>query len=203
MKSRPNHARCVLMIEEHEMNNMLATPPKDIMISLEGMPGPALGCIMVDGGMKMLWNRAFTTNWPNIGPEIEYCYEIFGRKTSCENCAASRAFSTGRPASCEQKFVYEGGKKIYFQIVASPIKGEDGRINHCIEIMQDITSRKKIEEKYKRVSEFNYNIVYNAPVGIFTLNKKGIITTIRTSRGLDIYAACGLLSTKAMGLSQK
>jgi len=28
------------------------------------------------------------------------------------------------------------------------------------------------------------------------LNKKGIITTIRASRGQDIYAACGLLSTK-------
>ena len=29
------------------------------------------------------------------------------------------------------------------------------------------------------------------------LNKKGITTTIRTSRGQDIHAACGLLSTKA------
>jgi 23S rRNA (adenine2503-C2)-methyltransferase len=28
------------------------------------------------------------------------------------------------------------------------------------------------------------------------LNKKGIITTVRASRGEDIYAACGLLSTK-------
>ncbi len=28
------------------------------------------------------------------------------------------------------------------------------------------------------------------------LNNKGILTTIRASRGLDIYAACGLLSTK-------
>jgi 23S rRNA (adenine2503-C2)-methyltransferase len=28
------------------------------------------------------------------------------------------------------------------------------------------------------------------------LNKKGIPTTIRASRGLDIFAACGLLSTK-------
>ncbi len=30
------------------------------------------------------------------------------------------------------------------------------------------------------------------------LNKKGITTTIRSSRGQDIYAACGLLSTKAL-----
>jgi 23S rRNA (adenine2503-C2)-methyltransferase len=29
------------------------------------------------------------------------------------------------------------------------------------------------------------------------LNESGILTTIRASRGLDIYAACGLLSTKA------
>jgi len=30
------------------------------------------------------------------------------------------------------------------------------------------------------------------------LNKKGILTTIRQSRGEDIYAACGMLSTKSM-----
>ncbi|HOO83219.1 MAG TPA: 23S rRNA (adenine(2503)-C(2))-methyltransferase RlmN [Prolixibacteraceae bacterium] len=30
------------------------------------------------------------------------------------------------------------------------------------------------------------------------LNKKGILTTIRASRGQDIYAACGLLSTKGL-----
>jgi len=30
------------------------------------------------------------------------------------------------------------------------------------------------------------------------LNQKGITTTIRASRGQDIYAACGLLSTKAL-----
>ena len=35
------------------------------------------------------------------------------------------------------------------------------------------------------------------------LNKKGILTTIRASRGLDIYAACGLLSTKALELPQQ
>lgn len=34
------------------------------------------------------------------------------------------------------------------------------------------------------------------------LNQKGIITTIRRSRGQDIYAACGLLSTKEL-LKQK
>ena len=30
------------------------------------------------------------------------------------------------------------------------------------------------------------------------LNDKGILTTVRASRGQDIYAACGLLSTKEM-----
>ena len=32
------------------------------------------------------------------------------------------------------------------------------------------------------------------------LNKKGILTTIRASRGMDIYAACGLLSTKGIDI---
>jgi len=33
------------------------------------------------------------------------------------------------------------------------------------------------------------------------LNNRGILTTIRASRGQDIYAACGLLSTKELGKS--
>jgi len=32
---------------------------------------------------------------------------------------------------------------------------------------------------------------------------KGILTTIRASRGMDIYAACGLLSTKALAAKQE
>jgi len=35
------------------------------------------------------------------------------------------------------------------------------------------------------------------------LNKKGIITTIRSSRGQDIFAACGLLSTKELVKQQE
>ncbi|MDQ2178136.1 23S rRNA (adenine(2503)-C(2))-methyltransferase RlmN [Marinifilum sp. D714] len=35
------------------------------------------------------------------------------------------------------------------------------------------------------------------------LNKKGITTTIRRSRGLDIFAACGLLSTKELVKQQE
>ena len=35
------------------------------------------------------------------------------------------------------------------------------------------------------------------------LNRKGILTTVRASRGQDIYAACGLLSTKEMNTTLK
>lgn len=35
------------------------------------------------------------------------------------------------------------------------------------------------------------------------LNKKGIVTTIRSSRGQDIFAACGLLSTKELVKQQE
>jgi 23S rRNA (adenine2503-C2)-methyltransferase len=35
------------------------------------------------------------------------------------------------------------------------------------------------------------------------LNQKGILTTVRASRGQDIYAACGLLSTKEMNVGTK
>ncbi len=170
---------------------------KHIAISLDGMPAPALGCFMVDRNLKLLWYRPFVSE--AIGPQEHFnqCYNILNKKCRCQPCAALTAFTTGRPASCKQIAVTPDGRKISYHIVASPIKDDKGDISWCVEVIQDVTSQSSHKESYKEISEFNYNILYNAPVGIFTLNKHGIITSTNPAH-LEIAGSPDL--EKVLGL---
>jgi PAS domain S-box-containing protein len=150
---------------------------EDIAVSLDGMPGPALGCFMVDRELKLLWHKHFKPDMPGATTTISHCYEMFKRREPCENCAGLRAFSTGQPASCEQYFTDSDGKINYYHLVGSPIKDNHGQVVRYVEVLQDISARSEAEERYRKISEFNYNIIYNAPIAIFTLNQHGVITS--------------------------
>lgn len=165
------------LLELLGMKAQLNPLPKDIAISFDGMPGPALGCLMVDRDLKLLWHRPFIANWPSSAADIRHCYEILHKKEPCKTCAALNAFASGRPASCEQVIVSKNGGRVHYHVVASPVRDDSGRVSACVEIIQDVSSRVKASETYKEVSEFNYNILFNAPVAIFTLNRSGIITS--------------------------
>lgn len=150
---------------------------EDIAVSLDGMPGPALGCFMVDRELKLLWHKHFKSEMPGTTKSITHCYEMFKRKEPCENCAGLRAFSTGQPASCEQYFTDSERKTNYYHLVGSPIKDNHGQVVRYVEVLQDISARSEAEERYRKISEFNYNIIYNAPIAIFTINQHGVITS--------------------------
>ena len=159
------------------MNTIFTKQFEDIAVSLDGMPGPALGCFMVSRDLRLLWHKPFKHDMPGSRQKMRHCYEMFHRDKPCENCAGLKAFSTGQPASCEQTFEGADGSTKYYHIVGSPIKDNHGQVIRYIEVVQDITARTKAEERYKKISEFNYNIIYNAPIAIFTLNKHGVITS--------------------------
>ncbi|MBI5584783.1 MAG: PAS domain S-box protein, partial [Deltaproteobacteria bacterium] len=44
--------------------------------------------------------------------------------------------------------------------------------------VEDITEKKKAEDALRRLNEFNQAIIHNAPVAVFTLDKKGVITSV-------------------------
>lgn len=159
------------------MNDTFSRLFEDIVVSLDGMPGPALGCFMVNRDLKVLWHKHFKSEMPGASQAIRHCYEMFDRREPCENCAGLQAFSTGQPASCEQFSVDSDGDTHYYHLVGSPIKDQHGQVVRYIEVMQDVSTRSQAEERYRKISEFNYSIIYNAPIAIFTLNKHGVITS--------------------------
>jgi len=161
-------------MDRDSINNQLI---EDIVVSAYDMPGHSLGCLMVDRNLKLLWHKPFISSCPGSAKAVEHCYEIFNRKHPCENCAALQAFSTGSPSSCETAYIDDTGEKRFCHFIGSPIYDANRRVVRFIEVMQDVTERKESEEKYRQINDFNYNIIYNSPVAIFTLNREGLITS--------------------------
>lgn len=97
-------------------------------------------------------------------------------------------------------FDFSGQRRVSFEyIMFKGVNDQDKHIDKLVELLKGIKCRINLIRFHPipdtplegtsldRIQEFKEK-----------LNKRGILTTIRASRGEDIYAACGLLSTKEL-----
>lgn len=73
------------------------------------------------------------------------------------------------------------GSRILVSFNARAVKNADGATGYYEGTLEDITEKKKVENEFRLLSEFNEAIIDNAPVAIFTLDKKGTFTSINPS----------------------
>ncbi len=81
------------------------------------------------------------------------CFELIDRKMPCQPCATLAAIKTKKSVLLE-KYVPE--LDMHLDCRANPIFSDDGRVEYTVELIRDITPRKKIEEeirKFKTVSD--------------------------------------------------
>lgn len=81
----------------------------------------------------------------------DYCYSIsHDIPAPCwregEDCPAKRVFETGKIFKTIHQLKGSGGKRLFHEIVACPIKDSRGNVMHVIELRRDITERKEYEE---------------------------------------------------------
>ncbi|MBT3421336.1 MAG: 23S rRNA (adenine(2503)-C(2))-methyltransferase RlmN [Bacteroidetes bacterium] len=92
---------------------------------------------------------------------------------------------------------FGGQRRISFEyIVFKGLNDSEKHVNELAKILNGINCRINLI-RYHSIPGFNYESPKNSAMHDFreALNRKGIIATIRSSRGEDILAACGLLST--------
>ncbi|HME43487.1 MAG TPA: ATP-binding protein [Syntrophorhabdales bacterium] len=111
--------------------------------------------------------------------EDKRCFrKIFGMREVCEDCPVLKTFESGRTERLDIKLEYEGQAK-HFVLTATPLqrKGQKS-FTHVIEMIQDVTMHQKIGEELRRLNELQTAIIDNAPVAIFTIDKKGVFTSV-------------------------
>jgi PAS domain S-box-containing protein len=137
-----------------------------------------LGVYVLDRKRKIRWiNKRVMHRLEEEGflqSEEKFCYkEIFKREKPCRDCPALKTLKSGLMEHREIRSEYKGEMRQYLVTTAPLMEGQNDKEPLIIETVQDITYQKKSEEELKRINDFNVAIIDNAPVAIFTIDKKG------------------------------
>jgi len=91
-------------------------------------------------------NEAFRENFGDVIGQ--FCYKVYKRKkTKCRNCPAEKTFKDGKAHHSIQQGIDVKGQKIHYAVSTSAlIRGGDS-VAHVIEISDDITELRKLENE--------------------------------------------------------
>jgi PAS domain S-box-containing protein len=128
----------------------------------------AIGDFMVilDREFKVVYQNKVAVD--NVGDRIgEICHKAFeDRDAVCEGCPVALSFGDGLVHRGERTAESVRGT-MHLDITASPLKDASGRVTAVIEMVKDITERRRAEtlireseEKYKNLVELTTDIIY-------------------------------------------
>ncbi|MDK2821816.1 MAG: two-component system, sporulation sensor kinase [Clostridia bacterium] len=129
-----------------------------------------------DTNMRIIWANKSAGKSGGMAPEQlvgHYCYEIWNRRNSpCPGCPVKKLLETGEVQQ-EEMVRLDGIWLINFY----PVKDEDNNVIGIVEVAQDITERKQIEEAL-RLSKERFSKAFKAssfPMSIKTMTDRRYI----------------------------
>jgi len=141
------------------------------------MENTHFGCTLIDCNYKILMvNSMISIYFHKPASELigKKCFREFEQRNSiCPHCPGRRAMATGQPADFETEGILDDGSRFSACIQAFPTLDSDGKITGFIEIVEDITERKKIEQQLKDAFNLNHIIIDTSPVGIWIFEESG------------------------------
>ena len=111
------------------------------------------GLSLIDKDFKIQWYNEVMEAWFGKLETVQgrTCFSVFHqRKKVCADCPTEQAFLTGAVSIGESRVAYPDGRIIDFSIIASPIKDANGVTQQVLELVQDVTERRRLEEELKR-----------------------------------------------------
>lgn len=105
-----------------------------------------------DKDMKILYANKSASDSVNLSSEElvgKNCYELWQKRESiCENCPVKRALETGKVE--EGEVISPDGR--FWYIKGYPVRNEKGEIIGAVEVTQEITEKKRMEDEIKYLS---------------------------------------------------
>src|SRR5664280_2024213 len=113
------------------------------------------GLVMISKDYKILWMNNFLRQFTGAS-ENDLCYSSFNTCTAiCPDCGPKKIFEGADFDSREYYNQTEFNKDhpVWFELIATPIKGKDGNVVAALELTVNITEKKEAEKKLKENSD--------------------------------------------------
>ncbi|MCP4693407.1 MAG: PAS domain S-box protein, partial [Desulfobacterales bacterium] len=109
------------------------------------------------------------------------------REVACSNCPGRRAMATVRPERVERSGKREDGSEFHATVTAFPVLDLAGGVEGFVEVVEDVTDRKRAEEALRKSEEKHRAILEDMGDGYFEVDPGGHFTffnrAIRESLG--------------------
>ena len=128
----------------------------------------------------------------------QLCYMAYEQKEKlCEGCGIAQVFQDGGTHVVERSAPTDKGL-VHVEITASPLRDAKGNIIAGIEIVHNITERKKTENLMREQQLFTENLIMNSAVATFVLDAgHRVLTWNRACEELTGIPATEMVGTKA------
>lgn len=118
---------------------------------LDGFPGVMA---LLDCDLRVIWSNRLDMRGTGICAKNNDapCYQqLLNGASTCEDCIVRRSIRSGKLeyGSVEVPDGTGGGEATYFELVATPVKDEVGRVQSVVVISRDVTDKVKLEKQLR------------------------------------------------------
>ena len=148
------------------------------------------GLVIIGRDYHIQWTNAFIKRTKGK-IEGKICHKwLFNSDEPCRNCGLEKIFSGAQPLDRhEHHFECINDLPCWFEIIITPIKDKKGDITAALEVLVDITSRKKLEESLETQKSILEDLYENAPTIYLTYDPElNIVTANKTTYQLLGYS---------------
>jgi signal transduction histidine kinase len=147
-----SHQKDKALKQRSEMREKL----QEVILTMEGEKSKSAALIAGIGDAISIQDTYYKILYQNqvhkdlIGDHVgDCCYESYGGRDSvCEGCPVSMCFQDGNIHKAERSTIVDKGE-IHVEVTASPLTNSSGEIIGGIEVVRDITERKRSEESLR------------------------------------------------------
>lgn len=103
----------------------------------------------------------------------DFCYRAYELRDSvCEGCPVAAAFKDGKVHRAE-RVVVKDGSELHYELVASALRDEGGEIFAGIEVVRDVTEKRRLEARLERSRDFYLTLLDEFPALVWRSGKDG------------------------------